>query len=54
MTATATATAARARTGAVLTLPPGKHTLQLLLGNNSHVPHDPLPLSEKITITVLP
>ena len=35
-----------------LTLPAGKHTLQLLLGNYLHIPHDKPVLSEKITITV--
>lgn len=35
-----------------LELTPGKHTLQLLLGNYAHVPHDQPVLSEKITITV--
>jgi hypothetical protein len=35
-----------------LTLEPGKHTLQLMLGDKSHVPHDPPVVSEKITITV--
>jgi hypothetical protein len=35
-----------------LTLPPGQHTLQLLLGNYVHIPHDKPVLSEKITITV--
>ena len=35
-----------------LTLPPGSHTLQLLMGNYMHVPHDQPVLSEKITITV--
>ncbi len=35
-----------------LTLTPGKHTLQLLLGNHAHVPHDQPVISEKITITV--
>jgi len=33
-------------------LPPGEHSLQLLLGDMSHVPHDPPVYSEKITITV--
>jgi len=33
-------------------LSPGKHTLQLLLGDKSHIPHDPPVSSEKITITV--
>lgn len=33
-------------------LPPGTHTLQLLLGDMNHIPHDPPVMSEKITITV--
>jgi Domain of unknown function (DUF4399) len=33
-------------------LSPGKHTLQLLLGDYSHVPHDPPVMSKKITIIV--
>jgi Domain of unknown function (DUF4399) len=40
------------QTETVLTLPKGKHTLQLLLGNYAHVPHDKPVISEKITITV--
>lgn len=35
-------------------LAPGKHTLQLMLGDHSHFPHDPPVVSEKITITILP
>lgn len=35
-----------------LELPPGEHTLQLLLGDYLHRPHDPPVLSERITITV--
>ncbi len=35
-----------------VTLPPGEHTLQLLLANYTHVPHQPTVLSEPITITV--
>ncbi len=35
-----------------LTLEPGTHSLQLLLGNYSHVPHNPPVLSRKIYITV--
>ena len=35
-----------------ITLPPGKHTLQLLAGNYLHVPHRPPVLSEKITVIV--
>jgi hypothetical protein len=39
-------------TEAMLDLPPGKHTLQLLLGDEDHEPQDPPLFSEKITITV--
>src|SRR6202048_4068015 len=35
-----------------LELPPGKHTLQLLLGDANHVPHNPPVYSKKITIFV--
>ena len=35
-----------------LTLSPGKHTLQLVLGNFAHVPHNKPVVSSKITITV--
>lgn len=35
-----------------LTLEPGEHTLQLILGDMAHVPHDPPVASEVITITV--
>jgi hypothetical protein len=31
-----------------ITLPPGEHTLQLILGDDQHVPHDPPILSERI------
>ena len=40
------------QTETVLELEPGSHTLQLLLGNHLHIPHDPPVISEKITITV--
>jgi hypothetical protein len=40
------------QTEAEITLPPGKHTLQLLLGNYAHIPHSHPVLSEKITVTV--
>lgn len=33
-------------------LPAGTHTLQLVLGDWSHIPHNPPVMSEKITITV--
>lgn len=39
-------------TEARVELPPGKHTLQLLLGDMNHVPHDPPVVSKKITIAV--
>jgi hypothetical protein len=35
-----------------LTLPPGDHSLQMLLGDKNHIPHDPPIVSERITITV--
>lgn len=40
------------QTQTTIELPPGKHTLQLLLGDHMHVPHNPVITSEKITITV--
>lgn len=40
------------QTETTLDLEPGTHTLQLLLGNYLHIPHDQAILSEKITITV--
>lgn len=40
------------QTEAELTLPAGKHTLQLVLGDHLHLPHNPVVKSEKITITV--
>lgn len=40
------------QTETTLSLTPGKHTLQLLLGNYAHIPHAKPVVSEKITITV--
>lgn len=40
------------QTEAELDLPPGEHTLQLVLGDALHIPHDPPVRSQKITITV--
>lgn len=40
------------QTEAEITLPPGTHTLQLVLGDSLHIPHDKPLMSEKITITV--
>jgi hypothetical protein len=39
-------------TETTIELPPGKHTLQLLMGDDKHIPHDPPIYSKKITITV--
>lgn len=40
------------QTEATLELPPGAHTLQLLLGDFAHRPHAPPVASKRITITV--
>ena len=40
------------QTETTLTLPPGTHTLQLVLGDHNHIPHNPIVASEVITITV--
>ena len=40
------------QTETMVTLPPGTHTLQLLLADYQHVPHNPPVYSEQITITV--
>ncbi|MEW5965030.1 MAG: DUF4399 domain-containing protein [Pseudomonadota bacterium] len=40
------------QTETTLTLPAGKHTLQLILGDHNHIPHAPPIESEVITITV--
>ena len=40
------------QTEVVLELEPGEHTLQLVLGDHLHIPHDPPVVSERITITV--
>ncbi len=40
------------QTQTTISLPPGKHTLQLIMGDKSHIPHKPVVMSEKITITV--
>jgi hypothetical protein len=38
------------QTQTTITLTPGKHTLQLLLGDANHVPHDPPVFSKQITV----
>jgi len=40
------------QTEARIELPPGTHTLQMLIGDADHIPHDPPVTSPKITITV--
>jgi hypothetical protein len=43
----------KGQTEASVTLPAGKHTLQLVLGDQNHMPHNPPVTSRKITITVV-
>jgi hypothetical protein len=40
------------QTQVTLDLEPGQHSLQLVLADHGHVPHDPPLVSERITITV--
>jgi hypothetical protein len=40
------------QTQASVALTPGTHTLQLVLGDQNHIPHKPPVQSQKITITV--
>jgi hypothetical protein len=40
------------QTEVALELAPGEHTLQLMLGDHLHVPHDPPVVSERISILV--
>ena len=42
----------KGQTEASVNLPKGTHTLQLVLGDWSHVPHKPPVMSERITVTV--
>jgi hypothetical protein len=42
----------KGQTEAVVTLPKGSHTLQLVLGDWSHIPHNPPVMSERITVNV--
>ncbi len=44
----------KGQTEATLTLAPGRHTLQLVLGDHMHIPFNPVVASPKITITVAP
>lgn len=40
------------QTEATLDLPPGTHTMWLLVGDHTHTPHTPPVMSETITVTV--
>lgn len=42
----------KGQTEAVIELQPGEHTLQLILGDHMHIPHDPVVVSKKIKINV--
>ncbi|HEY0289604.1 MAG TPA: DUF4399 domain-containing protein [Pseudomonas sp.] len=42
----------KGQTETELTLAPGQHTLQLLVGDKNHVPLNPVVESQKITVTV--
>ena len=42
----------KGQTEATLMLEPGVYTLQLLLGDKNHIPHEAPVMSEKITVTV--
>jgi hypothetical protein len=42
----------RGQTSAEVTLTPGEHTLQLLLGDHQHVPHDPPVASNAVRVSV--
>jgi hypothetical protein len=44
----------KGQTETEIKLAPGKHTLQLVLGDQNHVPHNPPVISKKITIEVKP
>ena len=41
------------QTETTITLLPGRHTLQLLLGDLNHVPHKPAVFSKQITVVVV-
>ena len=42
----------KGQTEASVNLTPGKHTLQLVLGDWSHIPHNKPVMSERITVNV--
>ena len=42
----------KGQTEAIVELKQGKHTLQIVMGDYSHIPHDPPVMSEQITVDV--
>jgi hypothetical protein len=42
------------QTETIMELPTGTHTLQLIMGDENHVPHNPPVISKKIIITIQP
>ena len=40
------------QTEVTLEMKPGLHTMQLLMGDQNHIPHHPVVMSERITVTV--
>ncbi|MFP6655411.1 MAG: DUF4399 domain-containing protein [Myxococcota bacterium] len=44
----------KGQTEVTLELAPGEHTLQLLLGDHFHIPHDPPLASQRISIVIEP
>ncbi len=43
----------RGQTEVTLNLPPGEHTLQLLMADHDHIPHDPPVMSPRIKVRVV-
>ncbi len=43
----------KGQTETVIELEPGQHSLQLILGDHMHVPHNPVVVSKKIKINVI-
>ena len=42
----------KGQTEAIVELKQGRHTLQIVMGDYSHIPHDPPIMSEQITVNV--
>ena len=42
------------QTETIIELPIGTHTLQLIMGDEDHIPHNPSVISKKIIITIQP